>query len=734
MSWDEAETAWTDFRAAFFAAPNELSATGDPATEKIIGQAEGAWLANPAAPFFLPVRASPWTYWYVVCPDQEQQLWVRDLIRAHIGSWTDFSGLPVPADSDLPMDVAVRSLTGPRGCAFRLLIPRNDEAEAQVRQILDRLTRSLAARGHRRIHLVWPLGRLIGDFWDACADGAQAGAAELLDLLERDPRLSKTNRLFLRLQYLAVFEEWVALEALDQLPDLVRLDRPVLASDALARLAMARLPADAALSDFERSTSSFGCLVGSVSAIRSAAGAQYYAYWSLSSGEAAEAVTARLLEAGWLDQAHARGGLAVVLTAGGRGGTPTAAPDLDELRTALAEGRSDAAIAVLALAAPSADLLPVLIELVTRTLTPASIALLQRWREQLGEDPIQDVLSAQSAATRHELDAAAEPFGTLLERAFSTGRSATERGRELNDLRAQAVPRLMQAGALREVIEVVQSLSRAVDTGLLAELIDLLLDMERDLFAAASDVPGLQDLRRIVVESWALGDESGDRHRAGRLVDLVGRALIAGLSPAAYDDVVESLRAGWAPFLTDADLPFGLETIEILDASEPESATALRAFALMILSRIGDHNARRIDAAVLETAVALAPDFGLQLAINPEPEEPTAAGTELAPLPAGTSVVIYSLMEPAATRAAAIVRRWYPEVRVTTFAGKVASDALRHAAKKADLLVIADKAASHAATDALKAARGHKPIHYARGKGTASLIEAASAGLKSISS
>jgi hypothetical protein len=154
----------------------------------------------------------------------------------------------------------------------------------------------------------------------------------------------------------------------------------------------------------------------------------------------------------------------------------------------------------------------------------------------------------------------------------------------------------------------------------------------------------------------------------------------------------------------------------------------------MILSRIGDHNARRIDAAALETAIALAPDFGLQLAINPEPEEPTAAGFDLAPLPPGTSVAIYSLMEPAATRAAAIVRRWYPEVRVKTFAEKVASDALRYAAREADLLVIADKAASHAATDAIKAARGHKPIFYARGKGTASLVEAATAGLKAISS
>lgn len=81
-------------------------------------------------------------------------------------------------------------------------------------------------------------------------------------------------------------------------------------------------------------------------------------------------------------------------------------------------------------------------------------------------------------------------------------------------------------------------------------------------------------------------------------------------------------------------------------------------------------------------------------------------------------------MAPAATRASAVLRRWYPEIRVETLGGKVASDALKYAARNADVLVIADRAAAHAATDALKAARGGSPICYAQGKGTASLIRA----------
>ena len=67
-----------------------------------------------------------------------------------------------------------------------------------------------------------------------------------------------------------------------------------------------------------------------------------------------------------------------------------------------------------------------------------------------------------------------------------------------------------------------------------------------------------------------------------------------------------------------------------------------------------------------------------------------------------------------------------------TVVGKVASDALRYPVRHTDVLVIADRAAVHAATDAIRAARGRRPIQYARGKGTVSLVEAALAGFDEI--
>jgi hypothetical protein len=604
-------------------------------------------------------------------------------------------------------------------------LPRNANAHVQVRESLRRLVTLLAGRPNRRIRLTWPLGRLIGDLADACAAGAEASANEALSVLEQDQRLARPNKLFLRLQYLAAFERWDDLEAMDELPDLIRLDRPLLASDALARLAMARLTSTADLEDFKKATADLGCLIGSVAAIRSAAGAQYYAYWSLTSGEAGEAIAARLLGAGWLHQARERVMLARALPHGAATHIPAAdSASLTDLQLALDSGRLDSAIEVLALLPPSAEELPLLISVVTRTLSARAIRVLEDWRAVLGESAIEEALAVRHADGKVVIEVAKESLDDTLLSAFAERLLTTERAEILQQLRNTAVSRLMQAGALSEVVEVVRQLSRSVNSVLLSELIDLLLDMERDLFAAAGDVSGIQDLRLTVIETWALGDESGDRHRATRLLDLASRTLNAGVSARVFSEIAEGLRAAWDSFLTDADLPLGLEAIELLAASEPRPGGAVQPFALAILSRIGAHNARRIEPAYLETARALAEEFGLDLAIPPQPEDTGAHGAGRVRPPADTFVAIYSLIEPATARAAAIIKRWYPETRVETLAGKVASDVLKSAAKSADVLVIADRAAAHAATDALKAARAGRPIYYASGKGTASLVKA----------
>jgi hypothetical protein len=288
----------------------------------------------------------------------------------------------------------------------------------------------------------------------------------------------------------------------------------------------------------------------------------------------------------------------------------------------------------------------------------------------------------------------------------------------------------MRSGGLQDVVGAVRVTSESLDGNLLGEMVDLLLDVERNLFSAAGDVPGIQELRILTTETWALGDDSGNRRRAMRMTELIGRTLECGVSTETYGNIIDNLNLAWPPFLTTADLRFNLETLEVLAYLRPGDDQSLPTFAVAVLSRVGQHNALRLDANWLEVAIALGTEFGLDLTELSAPPPATPRASQHSRVPTGTSIAIYSLMEPANARAASIITKRYPGVKVQSLTEKVATDGLRKAAKIADILIIADKAAAHAATDALKVARGKAPLDYARGKGTVSLVEAAESALR----
>jgi hypothetical protein len=262
--------------------------------------------------------------------------------------------------------------------------------------------------------------------------------------------------------------------------------------------------------------------------------------------------------------------------------------------------------------------------------------------------------------------------------------------------------------------------------GRLTPGIDVCIDLVRDLKTSGAPVDDVRSLSHWVLELWAYQDSSGDRHRAARIVQLVGDLVELGLGVQTFDEVVELVRAGWDPFLTDADLPLGLDLLEQLLAYRADATDSLDKFAVPMLSRIGTHNAARIPLATLSVAVDLAPSFGLTVAVPPPPP---ASDQRPATVRQGTRIGLYSLQEQALDRAARILRQRHPGLDVLVCADHVATDALRAAARNVDLFVVMDRAAAHAATTALKAERPTAPIRYAAGKGSTSMIEAAEAWL-----
>src|SRR5262249_4937652 len=137
---------------------------------------------------------------------------------------------------------------------------------------------------------------------------------------------------------------------------------------------------------------------------------------------------ARLLEAGWLRQARDRAGLAPLLPPGDLASVPTdITASLADLQQALDSGRLDTAVDVLALLTPSTQQLPVLVDLVTRTLSTRSIRVLADWREILGESAIEVVLAARPADSHRGIAFASESLGDALLSAFADDLLAIER-------------------------------------------------------------------------------------------------------------------------------------------------------------------------------------------------------------------------------------------------------------------------------------------------------------------
>lgn len=107
-----------------------------------------------------------------------------------------------------------------------------------------------------------------------------------------------------------------------------------------------------------------------------------------------------------------------------------------------------------------------------------------------------------------------------------------------------------------------------------------------------------------------------------------------------------------------------------------------------------------------------------------EEQAPSASDIGLATRLAGQMVAIYTLTESAGAQAAETLRQIAPGVDVRVNSEHDGSRTLRSLAENADLFVIVAGSATHAATDAIRMRRGDRPLVYAAGKGSVSILRA----------
>jgi hypothetical protein len=90
-------------------------------------------------------------------------------------------------------------------------------------------------KGPRERAISPPVGSVLRDFHMAIRAGHEADAVAVLALLQEEYHLDAINLLFLRVELLASFRRWAALLDLPEMPDLLRLRRPVAVTEALIR-------------------------------------------------------------------------------------------------------------------------------------------------------------------------------------------------------------------------------------------------------------------------------------------------------------------------------------------------------------------------------------------------------------------------------------------------------------------------------------------------------------------
>lgn len=702
--------SWSDVLSTVYSPPNELQIGHVRELDEWLTIARQAFEADPARPVLLPVRVNGRSDYYAIAPDSDQSRLLRRYLSAAVGPpWSTFNGSSMAElPQTTPLDQAVLSCVG--GSAdqvYRFEVPAT--SRAAVRSALRGMMERLAEVPNRSIALTAPLGRLFGDFDEACAGQRRRSAELALQQLIADHRITARNQLFLKLQFLAAFEEWEQMEDLTSSTEILRLRRPALVSDALARLALSGVSQPVTVDEFQPTAERFGALVPSVRDIRSQQGADYYCLWAAACGEDRDAVANRVAEIGWpssvlmgADAVHER--------------TSQQRSPLSDLtvavRNAVEQGRYDAAVEILSNTAPIAEMFGLVLDLVIAARGKSAIQLLDRYRAEF-EVPGRGLVGPV------DRDTAEQELPDLLESLARPDLDPAQAERLRTWIREDGPAVATRPGVIAEAARTLQRLLNTVSKSALDLLIDSCLDLATALRQARFEGPDYRVFGLAVLELWAFSSGFEERYRMERVIDLTSDVLERGISPEQFDDVVEYLRACWDPFLTDVDCAIGIEVIESLLNYSAAGADAVRPFASPILTRIGPHNAHRIGQNDIDVARLLALEVGLDLgdlSIDTASPQPS--------FQVNRTVLIYSLCPRASARAVAIATARHPGLVIETNDDHVATDRLRQQVRRCDLVVITDRAAKHAAVDAIKSHLDGRQLEYALGRGSSSIVSA----------
>lgn len=207
------------------------------------------------------------------------------------------------------------------------------------------------------------------------------------------------------------------------------------------------------------------------------------------------------------------------------------------------------------------------------------------------------------------------------------------------------------------------------------------------------------------------------------LVALTDIVLRSGPGQSAYASLLEDHVAVHGQWVGSERAPMVLDMVDLLSRMPCPDPEARLRLAISLLTPLRDHQ-RRLDQDQREFARQLSDELQTQMswpheaATEPERREFRPA-----------SVLLYSLDEQVLARTAEQLSRIAPAISINLSHDKVGNSRLKLLARNADIVVLATRCATHAATGFIRSNIKRATVVEADGSGSASLTRAAVAAL-----
>ena len=224
-----------------------------------------------------------------------------------------------------------------------------------------------------------------------------------------------------------------------------------------------------------------------------------------------------------------------------------------------------------------------------------------------------------------------------------------------------------------------------------------------------------------------VGDERlgyGDLDDLAAVAEFVIGGGIAADEYRAF--VLGTLEAAWQRAASVRSLGWLMDIAELLNDSPCPDNDVRVSFTSAVISALTRYRAQ-IPPEHWDRAEEVFESLGRRdeiESLRPGAEKREAALLEWAGLK-GRRIFVYTLVEPAGDRARRYFEDVAPGVVVDLWAASVADDRMLHAVRGAELVVVATRAAKHAATLAIeRAVPADVPVTYPTGKGWSSIVTA----------